>query len=434
MGDWSLNDGLPAGVSVDVTNQEWQDLIDRHFPLEPLGADPVSNFNDFGRMASEEFHPAPAEYQTLQMPYGTPRMPPLNHGQEYPVQETTNHSTQAHHGGYHGRDATHLNTYQYSQYVHHPGMLGMHGHNGHAIPDRGDRAMSFGQESFTQSTGSDNGYHTYSGDDQLNSIFQEQGQLAADASFIQNIQGAGYPVANDHFTTVAEATQPNTPVSDPMIQDTPEATLEASPASTATIRSGSNIDPKKDPRRFKVKQTDQFNQEHMTSFQNWMLGEMAVKNLTYSAYIKCPQIAAQYIEVYDSLSEQTERATSRPESDASFPQTNTQYQARIHELFDAICDWSLHVLQWRAKMGPQRVKEHMKSLKAQRAAQGLSTDLSLLNDEQLAPSADKMPPVAQQWMNVIHRPMSNMEIELLSSKILVTCLGGQGQRCRLTIE
>lgn len=416
MGDWSFNGGLPTDASVDVTNQEWQHLIDTHFPLEPLGAEPVNNFNDFDMMAPEEFHTAPAEYQTPQMPYGTPQMAYSNLGPGYPVQETTNYPTQAHHGG----DATHLNTYQYSQYVHHQNMTGIHAHNQHAIPDRGNRAMSYGQESFTQSTGLDNGHHTYPGGDQLNTSFQEGGQLVADASFIPAFQEAGYQVANSHFTPVAEATQPNTPMPEPMIPDTPSAAFEASPASTATIGRG---DLDKPPRKLKVKQPHLFKPEHTTPNQKWMLEAMACNTLTYTGYIDGPQTAAQYIEVYDSLSEQTDRATSSPENDDAFPQTDTQYQARIHELFGAICDWSSHTLQWRAKMGHQRVKEHINDLKQERAAQGLGTNLSHLTDAQLAPSADKMPPISQQWMNVIHRPMSNIEIELLSSKILVTCFG-----------
>ncbi|KAJ3516005.1 hypothetical protein NM208_g14901 [Fusarium decemcellulare] len=102
---------------------------------------------------------------------------------------------------------------------------------------------------------------------------------------------------------------------------------------------------------------------------------------------------------YDALSRQTLH-TSEPGNDGTFPITPWNYRARIQEMFEAVCDWS-----------SRQVTKHRRQL-------GLGADLSKVCDDEIVPPVDRMPPLAEQWKNVIHRVMSDVEIELLCAQIL----------------
>ncbi|RSL40899.1 hypothetical protein CEP53_013086 [Fusarium sp. AF-6] len=122
---------------------------------------------------------------------------------------------------------------------------------------------------------------------------------------------------------------------------------------------------------------------------------------------------------YDGLSIQRGRNTTSPEQDESFPNTDDEFRGRIREIFEAICDWT-DLREWRAKMGQKRVREWLAEVAQQRKSQGLDDDLSKLSDKELMPPANRMPSMKEQWKNVIHRTMSDIEIELLCAQILAS--------------
>ncbi|KAF4974944.1 hypothetical protein FZEAL_8207 [Fusarium zealandicum] len=137
----------------------------------------------------------------------------------------------------------------------------------------------------------------------------------------------------------------------------------------------------------------------------------------YQGHISSQRYASNLRVRYDSLSHQGVRTTSRPETDRSFPQTDQEYRNRICEAFEAICDWSSH-REWRAKMGQKRVKNWLAEVVEHRQRLGLVSDLSRVCDDDIVPPIERMPSVAEQWKNVIHRRMSDVEIELLCAQIL----------------
>ncbi|KAF4469449.1 hypothetical protein FALBO_3641 [Fusarium albosuccineum] len=126
---------------------------------------------------------------------------------------------------------------------------------------------------------------------------------------------------------------------------------------------------------------------------------------------------------YDALSRQTLH-TSNPGNDGTFPITPWNYRARIQEMFEAICDWSSR-REWRAKMGQKRVKDWVAEVTQHRRQLGLGADLSKVCDDEIVPPVDRMPPLAEQWKNVIHRVMSDVEIELLCAQILDQAIWAQ---------
>jgi hypothetical protein len=138
----------------------------------------------------------------------------------------------------------------------------------------------------------------------------------------------------------------------------------------------------------------------------------------YQGFINSPGSAAYWGNVYLSLARPESGKITNQNSDDSFPKTNLDYQNRIREVFEAICDWS-SPRGWRAKMGPAAAKKWMEEIKAHQKAENLPE----IPEEDLIPPVGQMPPVEEQWRNVIHYDMSDFEIELLGSRILVGSRG-----------
>ncbi|UPK97004.1 hypothetical protein LCI18_007939 [Fusarium solani-melongenae] len=137
----------------------------------------------------------------------------------------------------------------------------------------------------------------------------------------------------------------------------------------------------------------------------------------YQGHIHSLTHAHNLRQQYDLLSCQRDRNTTSPEQDQSFPSTDDEFRDRIREIFEAICDWT-DLREWRAKMGQKRVREWLAEVSQQRRSLGLDDDLSKLSDKELQPPANRMPSMKEQWKNVIHRTMSDVEIELLCAQIL----------------
>ncbi|KAI8689653.1 hypothetical protein LRP88_14055 [Fusarium phalaenopsidis] len=145
-----------------------------------------------------------------------------------------------------------------------------------------------------------------------------------------------------------------------------------------------------------------------------LLGQSTFK---YQGHIISLAHANNLRQQYDLLSCQRDRNTTSPEQDESFPNTDDEFRGRIREIFEAICDWT-DLREWRAKMGQKRVREWLAEVAQQRRSLGLDDDLSKLSDKELQPPANRMPSMKEQWKNVIHRTMSDVEIELLCAQIL----------------
>ncbi|WZH41025.1 hypothetical protein QYS62_001967 [Fusarium acuminatum] len=133
----------------------------------------------------------------------------------------------------------------------------------------------------------------------------------------------------------------------------------------------------------------------------------------YQGFINSPGSAAYWGNVYLSLARPESGKITNQNNDDSFPKTNLDYQNRIREVFEAICDWS-NPRGWRAKMGPAAAKKWMEEIRAHQKAENLPE----IPEEDLIPPVEQMPPVEEQWRNVIHYDMSDFEIELLGSRIL----------------
>lgn len=138
----------------------------------------------------------------------------------------------------------------------------------------------------------------------------------------------------------------------------------------------------------------------------------------YQGFLNSPGSAAYWGNVYLGLARPESAKVTNPNNDDSFPKSDLDYQYRIREVFEAICDWS-SPREWRAKMGPAAAKKWMEEVKAHQKEQNLPE----IPEEDLIPPIEKMPPVEEQWRNVIHYDMSDFEIELLGSRILVSFHG-----------
>ncbi|KAJ4326967.1 hypothetical protein N0V84_002580 [Fusarium piperis] len=183
-------------------------------------------------------------------------------------------------------------------------------------------------------------------------------------------------------------------------------------AISLTAIPGTKLDIDRPPKRHRlqVPQGTDGPEGHLVS----LLGEPTFK---YQGYIDSLSHANNLRQQYDLLSCQRGRNTTSPGQDESFPNTDDEFRGRIREIFEAICDWT-DLREWRAKMGQKRVREWLSEVARQRRSQGLDDDLSKLSDRELIPPADRMPLMKEQWKNVIHRTMSDVEIELLCAQIL----------------
>lgn len=149
-----------------------------------------------------------------------------------------------------------------------------------------------------------------------------------------------------------------------------------------------------------------------------MVAKLKEHKREYQGFLNSRESAAFWGNVYLNLSRPENAKVTNPNNDDSFPKSDLDYQYRIREVFEAICDWS-SPREWRAKMGPAAAKKWMEEVKAHQKEQNLPE----ISEEYLIPPIEKMPPVEEQWRNVIHYDMSDFEIELLGSRILVSFHG-----------
>ncbi|RSL71900.1 hypothetical protein CEP54_001166 [Fusarium duplospermum] len=182
---------------------------------------------------------------------------------------------------------------------------------------------------------------------------------------------------------------------------------------------GAKLDTERPPKRHRlqVPQITDGPDGHLVS----LLGDPTFK---YQGHIVSLTHANNLRQQYDLLSTQRGRNTTSPEQDESFPNTDEEFRGRVREIFEAICDWT-DLREWRAKMGQKRVRDWLAEVARQRRSQGLDDDLSKLSDKELMPPADRMPSMKDQWKNVIHRTMSDIEIELLCAQILKQAMAAQ---------
>ncbi|KAI1015170.1 hypothetical protein LB503_003953 [Fusarium chuoi] len=150
--------------------------------------------------------------------------------------------------------------------------------------------------------------------------------------------------------------------------------------------------------------------------QHSLLSELQNFTHEYQGYIVNPVQARQIGNLFLSLAHH-EVTVTPPDMDPTFPRTNEAYRARVQELFMAIVDWS-NPRGWRTKMGSKLAVQWVEEVKVYRKSVGLSVEPADMLDHQIEPPLERMPPVNEQWKNVVHRQLSNIEIEILSSKIL----------------
>ncbi|KAF5654544.1 hypothetical protein F25303_1374 [Fusarium sp. NRRL 25303] len=170
-----------------------------------------------------------------------------------------------------------------------------------------------------------------------------------------------------------------------------------------------------EPTRHKIP-TNPANINPHTVEQQSLLSELQHFTHEYQGYITNPVQARQIGNLFLSLAHH-EVTVTPPDMDPTFPRTNEAYRARVQELFMAIVDWS-NPGGWRTKMGSKLAVQWVEEVKAYRKSVGLSVEPSDMLDHQIEPPLERMPPVNEQWKNVVHRQLSNIEIEILSSKIL----------------
>ncbi|KAF4417425.1 hypothetical protein FACUT_12234 [Fusarium acutatum] len=180
-----------------------------------------------------------------------------------------------------------------------------------------------------------------------------------------------------------------------------------------------------EPTRHKMP-TNPANINPHTVEQQSLLSELQHFTHEYQGYITNPVQARQIGNLFLSLTHH-EVAVTPPDMDPTFPRTNEAYRARVQELFMAIVDWS-NPRGWRTKMGSKLAVQWVEEVKAYRKSVGLSVEPSDMLDHQIEPPLDRMPPVNEQWKNVVHRQLSNIEIEILSSKILDSAMLSQQDR------
>ncbi|KAF9765326.1 hypothetical protein IL306_002413 [Fusarium sp. DS 682] len=166
--------------------------------------------------------------------------------------------------------------------------------------------------------------------------------------------------------------------------------------------------------------------EAYTQEQKWLLPKLNHFTHEYQGYIKTQGQAHLIGGVFLSLAHH-EVTVTPPEFDLTFPRTSEAYCARLKELFDAIVDWS-GTGGWRTKMGPKLASQWVEEVKTCRKKAGLSVEPQDMLDHQIEPPADRMPSFEEQWKNVVHRKMSDIEIEILSSKILDSAMLSQQDR------
>ncbi|KAJ4138328.1 hypothetical protein NW768_002151 [Fusarium equiseti] len=167
---------------------------------------------------------------------------------------------------------------------------------------------------------------------------------------------------------------------------------------------------------------------HPTSqnkYQAWLVPKLEQFTRQYQGYIPCREGAYRLEAIFLSMSTPPETAIkTRIATDPTFPRSPQDDCVRVREMFEAICDWS-SPREWRAKMGPTMAKKWTDEFIADRKAKGLSEDISKLTEKQLAPPPERMPPIDDQWKNVIHQQLSDIEIELLCAKILNEAIRAQ---------
>ncbi|CAM1511835.1 Fc.00g093480.m01.CDS01 [Cosmosporella sp. VM-42] len=225
--------------------------------------------------------------------------------------------------------------------------------------------------------------------------------------------------ATSSTNTVGTENLPN-PVStkrkrEPSMAEMPHSSQDSSTTATSESSPSSNLVVKK----HKGKDIDQLKKCTTLSSpdRDILLHQLEQRTYEYQGYIQSHPQASFILNAYENLSSQDERFVSNPETDRTFPQNTEDYKTRIRELFEAICDWS-NRREWRARMGPRLVKAWIAEVTALRKTQGLEINTSNVEDDLLVPPANRMPPIDEQWMNVVHRKMSDIEIELLCSQIL----------------
>jgi hypothetical protein len=154
-----------------------------------------------------------------------------------------------------------------------------------------------------------------------------------------------------------------------------------------------------------------------TSDQQWLLPKLDRFTHEYQGYITNPGQARRIDNVFLSLAHHEVKVTP-VDMDPTFPRAHEAYRACVQELFNAIVDWS-NTRGWRTKMGSKLAAQWVEEVKTYRKKLGLSVEPPDMLDHQIEPPLYRMPPVNEQWKNVVHRQLSNIEIEILSSKILV---------------
>ncbi|KAF4999230.1 hypothetical protein FGRMN_2594 [Fusarium graminum] len=154
--------------------------------------------------------------------------------------------------------------------------------------------------------------------------------------------------------------------------------------------------------------------------QEWLISQLNKHTHEYQGYIDTPDAAGYWGRVFFSLSRAEGGKVTQPSNDATFPKTHQEYRDRVRQIFEAICDWTSR-REWRAKMGSSAAKKWTDEVKAYQKAHNLPDK----PDEELIPPAELIPSVEQQWKNVIHYHLSDIEIELLSSKILDEAIRAQ---------
>ncbi|KAM0350230.1 hypothetical protein ACHAPU_003395 [Fusarium lateritium] len=154
--------------------------------------------------------------------------------------------------------------------------------------------------------------------------------------------------------------------------------------------------------------------------QEWLISQLSNHSREYQGYLDTPDAAGYWGRVFFSLSRAEGGKVTHPNNDATFPKTHQEYRDRVRQIFEAICDWTSR-REWRAKMGSSAAKKWTDKAKAYRKAHNLAEK----PDEDLIPPAELIPSVEQQWKNVIHYHLSDIEIELLSSKILDEAIRAQ---------
>ncbi|KAF7552405.1 hypothetical protein G7Z17_g4373 [Cylindrodendrum hubeiense] len=131
----------------------------------------------------------------------------------------------------------------------------------------------------------------------------------------------------------------------------------------------------------------------------------------YLGYVNSSEQAAALRRTFNDRSDLNGGITTKPESDATFPQTEEQYRGRVREIVEAMCDWS-RVTEWRTRMGRENTKEWIEEYTREHGP------ISQLDDADLKPPENRMPSLVEQWRNVTHREMDDLTIELLGAEIL----------------